>query len=69
LSGRIALADEDMGKVVGLCGDEICRVLLDPNLYKMAGVSPPESVPVLRLGAWPLLLSASATSSVPKLLP
>jgi hypothetical protein len=37
LSGRIALADEDMGKVVGLCGDEICRVLLDPNLYKMAG--------------------------------
>jgi hypothetical protein len=38
LRRRIALADEDLGKVVSLCGDEICRVLLDPNLYKMAGV-------------------------------
>jgi 6-phosphofructokinase 1 len=43
-----ALADEDSGKMVGLCGDEICRVPLDevvgeqrpldPDLYRLAGV-------------------------------
>jgi 6-phosphofructokinase 1 len=42
------LADDDSGKMVGLCGDEICRVQLDevvdgqrpldPDLYKLAGV-------------------------------
>jgi 6-phosphofructokinase 1 len=43
-----ALADNDSGKMVGLCGDEICRVQLkevvgeqrplDPDLYRLAGV-------------------------------
>ncbi len=43
-----ALADGDSGKMVGLCGDEICRVPLDevegeqrpldPDLYRLAGV-------------------------------
>jgi 6-phosphofructokinase 1 len=43
-----ALADEDSGKMVGLCGDEICRIPLDnvvgeqrpldPDLYRLAGV-------------------------------
>jgi 6-phosphofructokinase len=43
-----ALADEDAGTMVGLCGDEICRVplddivgeqrQLDPDLYRLAGV-------------------------------
>jgi 6-phosphofructokinase len=43
-----ALADDDSGKMVGLCGDEICRTPLDevvggqrpldPELYKLAGV-------------------------------
>jgi 6-phosphofructokinase 1 len=43
-----ALADEDAGKMVGLCGDGICRVPLDevvgekrpldPQLYRLAGV-------------------------------
>jgi 6-phosphofructokinase 1 len=43
-----ALADDDSGKMVGLCGDEICRDPLDevvggqrpldPELYRLAGV-------------------------------
>ena len=43
-----ALADDDSGKMVGLCGDEICRTPLDevvggqrpldPELYRLAGV-------------------------------
>jgi 6-phosphofructokinase 1 len=43
-----ALADEDSGKMVGLCGEKICRVPLDevdgeqrpldPDLYRLAGV-------------------------------
>jgi 6-phosphofructokinase 1 len=43
-----ALADDDSGKMVGLCGDEICRDpldevvggqrSLDPELYRLAGV-------------------------------
>jgi 6-phosphofructokinase 1 len=33
-----ALADDDSGMMVGLCGDEICRTPLDPELYRLAGV-------------------------------
>jgi len=43
-----ALADDDSGKMVGLCGEKICRVPLDevdggqrpldPELYRLAGV-------------------------------
>jgi 6-phosphofructokinase 1 len=43
-----ALADDDSGKMVGLCGEKICRVPLDevdgeqrpldPDLYRLAGV-------------------------------
>jgi 6-phosphofructokinase 1 len=43
-----ALADDESGKMVGLCGDEICRAPLDeivgrerpldPDLYRLAGV-------------------------------
>jgi 6-phosphofructokinase 1 len=43
-----ALADDESGKMVGLCGDEICRApldeivgrerSLDPDLYRLAGV-------------------------------